>query len=203
MAVALRILPVGKEAVRNDQVQIVLRARHRHVEQPALLLDLIRGPGAEVGGNAAVHHIEHKYRFPLLTFGGMDGREDQIILVQQRHARLIAGGIRRIEREFGEEPLAGWIARRNLFELDKVSLADRGVLMDAFEVRFVPASRVFDFGRPGRLACAKLLEGVNECVPIFARSRRCRNFWRARTTGLAYPPSVQESDVRTTAPHRV
>jgi hypothetical protein len=56
----------------------------------------------------------------------MDRREDQIILVQQRHARLIARGIRRIEREFGQKPLAGWIACRDLFELQQVSLPHGG-----------------------------------------------------------------------------
>jgi hypothetical protein len=66
----------------------------------------------------------------------MDCRKDQIILIQQRHTGLIACGIRRIECEVGEEPLAGWVARRDLFKLYKVRLPNGGVLINAFEVRF-------------------------------------------------------------------
>jgi hypothetical protein len=66
----------------------------------------------------------------------MDGRKDQIVLIQQRHTGLIACGIRRIECEVGEEPLAGWVARRDLFKLYKVRLPNGGVLINAFEVRF-------------------------------------------------------------------
>jgi hypothetical protein len=75
---------------------------------PALLLDFSRGPCPKVGRNAAVHHVEHKHGLPFLTLCRMDCRKGQIILIQQRHASLITGGVRRIEGEFGQEPLAGW-----------------------------------------------------------------------------------------------
>ena len=44
----------------------------------------------------------------------MDGRKDQIILVEQRIAGAVAGGVRRIEREFGQEALAARIGRGDL-----------------------------------------------------------------------------------------
>ena len=50
MAVAARGLAVHEEALRRDQVQAVLGPRHRDVEQPALLLDLLRAADAEIGG---------------------------------------------------------------------------------------------------------------------------------------------------------
>ena len=100
MPVALRILAMGEETLRHNQVKIVLGARHGDIEQTPLLLDLSGRPGAEVGGNAAIDDVEHEDGLPLLTFGGMDRREDQIILVEQRHARLVARRVRRIEREF-------------------------------------------------------------------------------------------------------
>jgi hypothetical protein len=53
----------------------------------------------------------------------MDRRQDQIVLVEQRHAGLVAGGVGRIEREFGEEAFARWIAAGDLFELDQVGAA--------------------------------------------------------------------------------
>ena len=42
----------------------------------------------------------------------MDRGEDQIVFVEQRHAGLVAGGVRRIEGELGQKTLARRIARR-------------------------------------------------------------------------------------------
>ena len=148
VAVALRILAVGEEALRHHEMQIVLGARHRDVEQAALLLDLGGRAGAEVGRNAAVDDVEHEDRLPFLALGGMDGREDQIVLVEQRHAGLVAGRVRRIERQFGEEALARRIAAGDLLELDQVGAARLGVLVDALEMRLVPQPRALELGRP-------------------------------------------------------
>ena len=63
MPVALRILAMGEETLRNNEVKIVLGARHRDMEQTPLLLDLGGRPGAEVGGNAAIDDVEHEDRF--------------------------------------------------------------------------------------------------------------------------------------------
>ena len=42
MPIALRVLPMREEALRHDEVKIVLGARHGDIEQAALLLDLGR-----------------------------------------------------------------------------------------------------------------------------------------------------------------
>src|SRR5271169_52324 len=57
MAVALRVLPVGEEALRNHEVQIVLGTRHRDIEEAPFLLDLGRAAGAEVRRNAPIDHV--------------------------------------------------------------------------------------------------------------------------------------------------
>jgi hypothetical protein len=101
MPVALRVLAMGEETLRNNEMKIVLGARHRDIEQTPLLLDLGGRPSAEVGGNAAIDDIEHEDRLPFLSLGGMDRREDQIVLVEPRHACLVTRRIRRIERKFG------------------------------------------------------------------------------------------------------
>ena len=67
-------------------MQVILGARHRHIEKPAFFLDFCRYPGTEVGRNAAVDDVEHEDRFPFLALGGMNGGEDQVILVEQWHA---------------------------------------------------------------------------------------------------------------------
>ena len=132
VAVPLGMLAVGEEALRRDNVQAVLRPGHGDIEQPALLFDFRRRPRAKIGGDAAVDGVEDEDRFPFLSLGGMDRRQDQIILVEQRRAGLIAGGVRRVERQFGEEALARGIARRDLFELQQVGEARGGVVVNAF-----------------------------------------------------------------------
>ena len=44
MPIALRVLAVGEETLRHDEVKIVLGARHRDIEQAPLLLDLVGIP---------------------------------------------------------------------------------------------------------------------------------------------------------------
>src|SRR5260370_1145541 len=116
-------------------MQIVFGAGHGDIKQPAFLLDLRRSAGAEIGGHAAIDHIEHEHRLPFLALGGVDRREDKIILVEQRHACLVAGRVRWVERQFGEEALARWIAARDLFELDQVGAPGLGVIVDALQMR--------------------------------------------------------------------
>src|ERR1700730_12346286 len=97
MVVALSVLAMGEEALRDHQMEIVLGARHCDIEEPPLLLNLFRSAGAEVRWNTSIDDIQHEDRLPFLALGGMDGRKDQIILIEQRQAGLIAGRIRRIE----------------------------------------------------------------------------------------------------------
>ena len=52
------------------------------------------------------------HRLPLLALGRMDGRQDQVVLVEQRRARLGRWWLGRIEREFGQEALARRRSRR-------------------------------------------------------------------------------------------
>ena len=91
MTVAMGILAMGEEALRDHEMEIVPGARHRHIEEAPLLLNLGSGAGAEVRWDASIDNVEHEDRFPFLAFGGMDRRKDQIILVEQRRAGLVAG----------------------------------------------------------------------------------------------------------------
>ena len=70
----------------------------------------------------------------------MNGRKDQIVLVEAWHASLVAGGIWRVEREFGQKLFAARVAARDLPKLHEVALADGGILVDALKMRLVPAT---------------------------------------------------------------
>ena len=175
MPVAVGVLAVREEALRHDEVQVVLGARHGDVEQAPLLLDLGGRAGAEIGGDAAVDDIEDEHRFPLLSLGRMDGRQDQIILVLQRRAGFVAGGVRRIEGQLGEEALARGIASGDLLQLHEIGATRCGVLVHAFEVRVVPVAGVGDLRRPAGAADVQRQHCLDEAGPLrleHARRRR-------------------------------
>src|SRR5260221_2203067 len=62
VAITVRALAMGEEALRDDEVKVVLGARYADMEQAPLLLDLGGRPGAEVGGNASIDDVEHENR---------------------------------------------------------------------------------------------------------------------------------------------
>ena len=84
VSVALRTLTRSEKALRHDQVQAVLSARHRDVEQPPFLLDFFCRACSEIRGNATVDHIDHEDELPLLSLRRMDRREDEVFLIQHR-----------------------------------------------------------------------------------------------------------------------
>ena len=67
---------------------MVLRARHRDVEQAPLLLDLLARPGAHVRRNAAVDDVEDVHRLPFLALRGVNRRQDQVVVVEPGRAGL-------------------------------------------------------------------------------------------------------------------
>src|SRR5258708_31382914 len=149
MPVALGMLAMGEEALWYHEMEVVLGARHRNIEQAAFFLDFGRRAGAEIRWHAAVDDIEHIHRFPFLALGGMDRGQDQIVLVEQGNAGLVAGGVGWIEREFGEETFARRVSARDLFELDQIGAAAIGILMDPVEMRLAPPTPHFEGWGPG------------------------------------------------------
>src|SRR3989442_559748 len=104
----------------------------------------------------------------------MNGRKDQIVLVEPWHASPVAGAIRRVEREFSQKSLAAGVAGRDLPKLYEVALADGGILVDALKMRRVPAADEIKLGRPARRLPVHKLYGVNKGGPILHCGRgRC------------------------------
>ena len=93
MTIPVRALAVGEEALRHDQMEFVPGARHGDIKKTSLLLDFgVRARG-EIRGDAAVDDVQHKDRLPFLALCRMNGRENQIILIQERSPGVIAGRI--------------------------------------------------------------------------------------------------------------
>lgn len=70
------------KAPRLHEIKVFPRPRHRHVKQPALLVDLLGFACGHVRRDAAVHEIENIDGLPFLPFGGVDRRQDQIVFVE-------------------------------------------------------------------------------------------------------------------------
>src|SRR6516162_5951680 len=104
-------------------MQIILSARHRDIKQTAFLFQLLSGARTEVRRDAAVDNVQDEDGFPLLALRRVDRGQDQVILIKQRYTGLVAGGVRRVERELGQEALARRVAAGNLLELNQISLA--------------------------------------------------------------------------------
>ena len=79
----------------------------------------------------------------------MHGGQDQVIVVAVRCARFVTGRFGRVERELRQEAFAAAEALRDARQLRQVGRADRGVVMQALEVRLVPARRGGQVFRPG------------------------------------------------------
>src|SRR5262249_22966686 len=89
----------------------------------------------------------------------MNGRKDQIVLVKVGHASLVASGIRRVEGKFGQKSFAARVAGRDLRKLYKVALAYGRILVDALEMRRIPAADEIEFGGAGRPPSRRKLVG--------------------------------------------
>ncbi|MNR65427.1 hypothetical protein D3C85_1884590 [compost metagenome] len=73
MPVALRMLAMNEEALRCDDVEMILGAGHRHVKQAAFLLDLGCRSDAEIGWDATVDAVQQEDRAPFLSFSRVNG----------------------------------------------------------------------------------------------------------------------------------
>src|SRR5260370_26740971 len=106
----------------------------------------------------------------------MDRREDQVVFVKQRHAGLVAGRIRRIERQLGEEALPRWIAAGNLFKLDEVGSPDLGILVDSVQMRLGPQASAVNGDWP--VSMTKVRAGGGGLLPFVAGARGGGRRWK-------------------------
>jgi len=83
MTVAPAALGMREEALRDDQPQVVLRARHGDIKEAALFLDFCGAACGEIGGQAAIDGVQNKDRLPFLSLRRMNGRKDQIVFIEQ------------------------------------------------------------------------------------------------------------------------
>jgi hypothetical protein len=146
------------KAPRLYKIKVLSRTRHRHVEQPALLVDLLGVAGGHVRRDAAVHEIENKDGVPFLPFGGVDRRQDQIVFVEQRPARLRATRIRRVEGQFGQETPATGIPEGDLLEVVEISRAGSGIIVEAIEKRLIPVAHKPDLSLPRNIRVAQMCD---------------------------------------------
>ena len=146
MTIALRVLAVAEETLRQEEV--VLCAGHGDIEQATFLLDLGRGAGIEVEGMQPSTTLSRRPTSPPgpRPNGSWTGSGN---LVEQGHAGLIAGSVGRIQREFSQEAFARRISGRDLLGWSKSARRVSHVI-DAVEMWFVPEAGTLQIDGPFR-----------------------------------------------------
>ncbi len=102
----------------------------------------------------------------------MDGGKDQIVLIEERSAGFAAGGIRRIERQFGQEAFAARRARRDLRKLGEISHPERRIFMSPLHMRRIPSANEVELSGPAGSIQMQHTNSGNEIRPMLRCSRR-------------------------------
>jgi len=108
---------------RLQQMKMLTRSCHRDIEKPALLVDLFGFAACHIRRNTAVDEVENKDA-SIPAPGGMNGRQDQIVLVELRAAAsapLASAG----QCQLGQKTLAGEVAGGDLLSWSRSPRAPR------------------------------------------------------------------------------
>src|SRR6185437_7579070 len=155
VGIAEAMLGCQMELQGSEQQQVVLGAGQSDVEQAPLLVDELGLAGGEFGGEAAVDHIEEVDGIPLHAFGGVDGGEDEIVLIERGTAGEVARRVGGIEGELGEEALAGGVLAGEHLELIEVAQARVEMLVLPLEMRAIPLAYEMHLSCPRALRIGK------------------------------------------------
>src|SRR5690606_22034112 len=101
-----------------------------------------------------------------------DRRQDQPVLVEQRRAREIAGGARRIEGEVVEEAAARRVRARECLELCEIAEPRLGTIVALDENRLVERTHATDLTRPRCVGARELDEQLAQRGPRGTRRGR-------------------------------
>src|SRR5918996_1092518 len=102
----------------------------------------------------------------------MDRRKNQIVLVEIRRAREIAGDGGRIERKLGEKLIACGELLGDPLELDEIAEAHVRRVVNALEMRLEPFTRPRDLPLPGTFGHRKAHHQFSKRIPRFRQSCR-------------------------------
>src|SRR5262245_6061442 len=104
MPITVDVRTMRKEALRHEEVEIILGTGHCHVQEPPLFLYFSRSASTKVRGNASIDDVHYEHRLPFLTFSRVNSRKDQAIVIKHRQTRLVAGRVRWIECQLRQKP---------------------------------------------------------------------------------------------------
>src|SRR6185437_7722784 len=150
----------------REQQEVVLGAGEADIEQAPLLVDELGLAGRELGGEAAIDHVEEVDRIPLHPFGGVDGGEDEVVLIERGTAGEIARRIGGVEGELRQEALAGGVLAGKHLELIEVAEPSVKMLVLPLEMRAIPFAREMHLSRPRALRVREREEQLDELAPV-------------------------------------
>src|SRR5271169_7079666 len=153
------------ETQRLQQMKMLARPGHRYIEEPALLIDLLGSAACHIRRNAAVDEVENEDHVPFLPLGRMNGRQDQIVLVELRAAGFGAAGIGRVQCQLSQKALAGGVAGGDLLKLVEVSGARRRIIVEALKLLLIPFAHQPELPAPRGADIAQPLDHAAEPRP--------------------------------------
>ena len=124
VTMAVAMLLASKKAKRLDQMKVTLCPGHGDAENTAFFFDLFGAARCHVGGYATVCDIKNEDRVPFLSLSGMDGRQNEVIFVEERCPGFGTGGLRRVKRDLCEKTLACCIPGGDLLQLFQIADSD-------------------------------------------------------------------------------
>src|SRR5713226_7390632 len=107
----------GEDHARGLVVDVLLRAGDGDVEQAALFLELVVGGHRIDGRELAVQRPDDEDAVPFEPFGGMDGGQDQPLVVPVLRLDIEHALVRRLQRQVRQEGLQLAIARSDRVEV--------------------------------------------------------------------------------------
>src|SRR6267143_3472511 len=150
--------------MRLYQDKLIPRAGHRDVEQAPLLFDLLLAPRGHVRRNTAVHDVQHDHGLPFLSLRRMDGRKDQVLLIDQWISCQVTQSFGWIESQVAQKGFSCLVIVAEVFEGLEVGEAYCGSLIQPFELWLVPLSNHAELTGP--------LGGLPQSVHQGAKARR-------------------------------
>src|SRR5450756_212899 len=132
----------------------------------------------------------------------MNGREDHIVLIPMRWARLVAGCIRWIEREFTEESLTAGITGSDALQVVQIGKSHPRIVMEPLQVRSIPALGQIHIGRPDPTRMAQCAVQLHKHLPLSGcagwhwKSLKGGSRVGSRIHGIKQPRSMGRSDAR-------
>ena len=105
----------------------------------------------------------------------MDGRQNEVVFVEQRCPGFGASSLRRVERQLCQKTLTRRIPSGDLLQFFQIADPGYRMVIQHLEIRLVPLTKKTYLADPRSRWIAKLNHAVTKCTPMRRRCGRNAN----------------------------